>query len=141
MRTEERPARRSAARRRSRVPVPLRSRAAGSRPRRTPRRTGRRGRQRGRCVSWSGPDSTGGIEIFLHGTPAGEVRSCPREEDEPVGTVLVVVIAVAVGVLVYRLTAGGAEPTSPAEPPLPGTDDEIGAWTSGEGGVTRSALA
>jgi hypothetical protein len=58
-----------------------------------------------------------------------------------VGTVLVVVIAVAVGVLVYRLTAGGAEPTSPAEPPLPGTDDEIGAWTSGEGGVTRSALA
>lgn len=56
------------------------------------------------------------------------------------GTVLVVVIAVAVGVLVYRLTAGGAEPTSSAEPPLPGTD-EVGAWTSGEGGVTRSALA
>jgi hypothetical protein len=44
-----------------------------------------------------------------------------------VGTVLVLTIAVAVGVLVYRLTAGegGA--------PAPG-DDDVAAWSGGESG-------
>ena len=56
------------------------------------------------------------------------------------GTVLVVLIAVAVGVLVFRLTAGGMEPTRSAEPATPGPDDEVGVWSGGEGD-TRSASA
>jgi hypothetical protein len=44
-----------------------------------------------------------------------------------VGTVLVVTIAVAVGVLVYRLTAGGEE--VPAVP-----EDDVGTWAGGESG-------
>jgi len=57
-----------------------------------------------------------------------------------VGTVLVVLIAVAVGVLVFRLTAGGMEPTRSAEPATPGPDDEVGVWSGGEG-EGRSARA
>ncbi len=53
------------------------------------------------------------------------------------GTVLVVAIAVAVGVLVYRLTAGGGEPTGTVEPTTPGADDDVGGW-GGETGATRS---
>ncbi len=54
------------------------------------------------------------------------------------GTVLVVVIAVAVGVLVFRLTAGGMEPTRSAEPAAPGSDDAIGEWSGGEGDARAS---
>lgn len=54
------------------------------------------------------------------------------------GTVLVLAIAVAVGVLVYRLTAGGGEPTGTVEPTTPGPDDEVGGWGGGETGARRS---
>jgi hypothetical protein len=46
-----------------------------------------------------------------------------------VGTVLVVIVAVGVGVLVFRLTAGGEEPIREAEETrAPGG---IGAWAGG----------
>ncbi|CAN5721181.1 hypothetical protein BH18ACT17_BH18ACT17_06870 [soil metagenome] len=48
------------------------------------------------------------------------------------GTVLVLAIAVGVGVLVYRLTAGGGEVTSVADPVPPATDDDVGRWAGGE---------
>ena len=46
-------------------------------------------------------------------------------------TVLVLAIAVAVGVLVYRLTAGGEDPVGRGVPAAPG-DDDVGRWTGGE---------
>ena len=51
-----------------------------------------------------------------------------------------VLIAVAVGVLAFRLTAGGMEPTRSAEPATPGPDDALGVWSGGEGDA-RSAPA
>jgi hypothetical protein len=69
--------------------------------------------------------------MLLHGTPALEVRSClPSGEDEPVGTLLVLAIAVGVGVLVYRLTA-----TEPVEAPGAG---EHGGREPGTGDSTTS---
>jgi hypothetical protein len=47
------------------------------------------------------------------------------------GTVLVLAIAVGVGVLVYRLTAGGDERAAAADPTPPGEDD-VSTWTGGE---------
>lgn len=70
--------------------------------------------------------------MFLHGSAAREVPSQPTTEGVPVETVLVLAIAVAVGVLVYRLTAGGDDRPGRAETAAPGTDDDVGRWTGGE---------
>jgi hypothetical protein len=47
------------------------------------------------------------------------------------GTVLVLALAVGVGVLVYRLTAGGDEPAATADPARSGEHD-VSTWTGGE---------
>jgi hypothetical protein len=62
--------------------------------------------------------------MCLHGTLPQEVRSTRREEESHLfGTVLVLVVAVAVGVLVFRLTDGGPEGSGASE--APASD----AWT------------
>ena len=48
------------------------------------------------------------------------------------GTVLVLAIAVGVGVLVYRFTAGGGEAPGASEPMPPVSDDDVGRWAGGE---------
>ena len=54
--------------------------------------------------------------MCLHGTLPQEVRSTRREEEPHLfGTVLVLVVAVAVGVLVFRLTDGGPEGSGASE--------------------------
>jgi hypothetical protein len=48
------------------------------------------------------------------------------------GFLLVFAVAVAVGVLVYRLTAGGDETPRVAEPATPAPDADGSAWVGGE---------
>ena len=61
------------------------------------------------------------------------------------GTVVVLVVAAAVGVLVYRLTAGDGRPADDQDQALPGTGADVSEWrgetdTASDGGGDASTV-